>query len=76
MYEYVNIPTLVNAALIGLGGMVIRWGVKLDRSISATDKSTAALAERLNGHETLDDARHEGIEARLDDLNDRVRWYR
>lgn len=68
MNEYLNIPTLVNAALIGLGGLVVRWGIRLDRSISDTAKVTAVLGERLNGHCEIADERHEGLKSRVETL--------
>lgn len=51
-------------------GALVRWAIKVDRSFNAqaviNEKITGALnviAERLNGHEQLDQSREDRLEA-------------
>lgn len=66
--QFVDFHHVTSGVLIGSGAFVVNWARKVNASINETVKSAALLHERLNGHEKLDDARHEAVETRLDDL--------
>lgn len=48
----------------GLGAVLFvlgRWGIKIDKALSAQNLATEKLIVRLDGHEQLDDARFAAI---------------
>ena len=54
-------------ALLVFGGL-IRWGIRVDKGLMNTVHATELLAERLNGHTKLDDARHNATADALERL--------
>lgn len=52
------------AAVLATG----RWGIKIDRSVSKNLAASELLFERVRGLADLGEARHEGLEARVDQL--------
>ena len=52
---------VTGAGFITVAGGLIRWGLKVDKGLAATVKSTELLAEKLNGHERLGDERHQAL---------------
>jgi predicted alpha/beta hydrolase family esterase len=64
------LPAVLVAGSIGSFAALVRWASRVDQSLGNTVKSTALLAEKLNGHEKLDEERHASLQREVDLLRD------
>lgn len=50
-YASAAAPAIVAGTVLGTGGMLVRWGFKVDRSLSTVNTALENVAKTLNGHE-------------------------
>jgi len=68
MLEYIAaaMPSITAGSLLSVGGALIHWGLKVNKSIGNTVRASESLAEKLNGHEVLDNARFAAATAAIE----------